>query len=70
MALPAVITAVCRVHFGTRAKKYRDNRCDACPLRAPCLKFGAAPARTLDELNQSRAEFAREATAIVAGKAA
>jgi hypothetical protein len=70
MALPVFITDVCREHFGThkivRGKKQLvDNRCDSCPLRQPCLKFGAAPARSFAELDASREAFAVEAKAVL-----
>lgn len=56
------IRATCRAYFGRHAirggrKQLVDNRCDACPLRAPCLAFGTAPARTFEELDQARATF-------------
>jgi hypothetical protein len=75
MALPVFITDVCREYFGThktvRGKKQLvDNRCDSCPLRQPCLKFGAAPARTFGELDASRETFAAEARELLAKGAA
>ena len=75
MALPTVITNVCREYFGTHKivrghKQLVGNRCDACPLRAPCMKWGAAPARTTGELAESRATFEREARELLGKEAA
>lgn len=65
MPLPPVITDVCREFFGTRAKNLRDNRCGQCPLRGPCLKWGAAPARTFAEMTENRETFAAEAREVL-----
>jgi hypothetical protein len=70
--IPAPITAICRAHFGRYlggGKWSPPNRCDSCPLRDPCMRKGAAPARTLEELAESRAAFVAAAEAIIAGGA-
>ena len=69
------ITAVCREYFGkhklVRGKKQLvDNRCDKCPLRAPCLSWGGKPARTMDELRENGEVFAAEALEILNARAA
>lgn len=66
MALATIITSTCAVYFGTHRKtasgtKLVGNRCDQCPLRSPCLTWGAKPARTLDELHRNNDEFAAQA---------
>lgn len=70
MALAPIITSTCAEYFGTH-KTVRGktllvgNRCDACPLRSPCLAWGAKPSRTLDELHSNGDEFAAAATEIL-----
>lgn len=63
--LPVVVAEKCREFYGTRAKKYNDNRCGACPLRTPCLKHGSAVARDNAELEESRRTFIAESIAIL-----
>lgn len=61
--LSPTVLATCREYFGrnvTRADGSRhlvNNRCGKCPLRTPCLEWGSAPARTLEELDESAAVF-------------
>lgn len=47
--LSTLVRATCHEYFGSvvvRAgrKQLVDNRCDRCPLRAPCVTWGGAPA--------------------------
>ena len=67
-----MITDICRAYFGRYVGAGRwspPNRCDSCPLREPCMRKGATPARTLEELNEARAAFVAAAEAIIAGGA-
>jgi hypothetical protein len=57
MALARIITETCGKHFGPPKK----NGCGTCPLRSPCVTWGAKPARTLDELHRNADEFAVDA---------
>ncbi len=71
MTFSPLITAMCRDYFGRTVvrggkRQLVDNRCNACPLRAPCLAFGGAPARTFAELEESREVFERAATGLLA----
>ena len=70
--MSASITAVCAAYFGTydasRSRWSPPNRCDACPLRAPCLTWGRAPARIEEELDAARAVFVRDAEALLSTK--
>lgn len=66
----AAISKVCNEHYGTYVGNGNwspPNRCGACPLRAPCLKRGASPGRSLDELAEARDAFHREAAEILKG---
>ena len=70
MSLAPHITAVCREYFGTHkivrgTKQLVGNRCNSCPLRAPCLSWGGKPARTMEELRENGEVFAREASEIL-----
>lgn len=70
MPIPAHVTATCRAHFGHHAtrngrRQLVDNRCDSCPLRTPCLKWGGASARTVAELEENRAAFVTTAVALL-----
>ncbi|MBA3397149.1 MAG: hypothetical protein H0T89_31260 [Deltaproteobacteria bacterium] len=72
MTLSPLIRSTCRDYFGrhvTRGGKRQlvDNRCNACPLRTPCLAFGGAPARTFGELEEAREVFARAAEVVHRG---
>lgn len=63
------ISAVCSAYFGAYRGAGRwspPNRCDSCPLRAPCMTRGAAPARTDAELADNRRVFEGAAEAILA----
>ena len=70
MALAPIITSTCAEYFGTHKtvrgkRELVGNRCDACPLRAPCLAWGLKPARTLDELHRNGDEFTAAAEEIL-----
>lgn len=67
---PPTLRAICIAHYGrivTRAGRQLliDNNCDRCPLRTPCLKHGGNPARTMEELAESKRVFVEEALAVV-----
>ena len=51
VTLSAESRAVCAVNFTSK------GGCAKCPLRTPCLVLGHAPARTFEELDDSRAAF-------------
>jgi len=59
VSLDPIITSTCREFFGrnveTRSGRriHVDNRCDACPLRAPCLAWGGKPAHTIEQLREA-----------------
>lgn len=66
---PEELRATCHEFFGTYNAKRKtwspENRCDKCPLRAPCLRNGIAPARTLDELRTAQEVFIAEGRKIL-----
>lgn len=66
---PEELRAVCREFFGKYNAKRKtwspENRCDSCPLRAPCLRNGIAPARTMDELRTNVETFIAEGRKIL-----
>lgn len=69
--LPPAIAAVCRDYYGTYRGNDRwspPNRCGSCPLHAPCVARGSAPARTFAELDASREAFIIEAQRILGGQ--
>ena len=62
MTLSPSILATCRLYFGSNVRgRHVHNRCDQCPIRQPCVEFGRAPARTMEELQAARDAFARDA---------
>lgn len=63
--LPVVVATTCAEFFGTKAKKYADNRCGKCPLRTPCLKHGETVARDNADHDESRRTFIAESVAIL-----
>lgn len=70
VTLSPLITSTCRDYFGRHVirggrKHLVDNRCDKCPLRAPCLAFGGAPANTIEQLDKARVEFERAAVEVL-----
>ncbi len=70
MTLSPLIRSTCRDYFGrlvTRGGKRQlvDNRCNACPLRTPCLTFGGSPARTFAELEELHASLERESVRLM-----
>lgn len=70
--MTSAILDVCRDHFGMSFGGGRwspPNRCGSCPLRAPCLRWGSAPAHTVEQFAEARATFAAEAEEILAGGA-
>lgn len=69
---PAIVRSACAEYFGRYDAKRRTwsppNRCDACPIGVPCHAHGGRPARTIEELEESRATFVREALAVLRGR--
>lgn len=46
-------------------REFVENRCDVCPLRAPCLVRGGAPAASMEQLVESRVQWERAAMKIL-----
>lgn len=68
----AAIGKVCAEHYGAyvgHGKWSPPNRCDSCPLRAPCFKRGATPAHSLDDMAAARDMFHREAADLINARA-
>ena len=68
--LPVIVAATCATYFGVYRGEGRwspQNRCGQCPIGTPCRVNGAAPARSLEELNASRATFVAAALTILEG---
>lgn len=63
--LPLPILQTCAAYFGTKEKRFNDNRCSMCPIHTPCLARGTRQPRDTAEFAASRATFISEAMAIL-----
>lgn len=62
-----IIHEQCAIYFGTKAKKWTDNKCGKCPLHTACRKFNSTVGRDNAELENAREVFNQEATEILGG---
>lgn len=69
--IPVEVAEVCRQWFGAyRSGRWSPpNRCDSCPLRAPCMAWGIAPAHTQQQIAEARAVFVSASQKLLGGVA-